>query len=157
MAGKLYSASFAAIAVTAAQDAFEIVAPSDKPVWINEIRLGQYTDFGDAASEIVSVLVVRGYTVTGSGGAAVTPAALQQGAPAASSVVARNNTTVANTGTAIQLIADVMNVQAGFFYAPPVDQRIALAPGERLVVRITAPADSLTMNGTLIFEEGRQL
>ena len=53
------------------------------------------------------------------------------------------------------------HLQAGFIWRPPEDLRIGdpfrrhilLKPSQRAVLRITAPADSITVNGTLWFEE----
>lgn len=155
----IYFATFTAVAVTAAQDVFEITAAGaslqDARVKVREIRLGQYTDFGDAAAEIISVQVIRGYTVAGTGGTAVTPVANSVLRHSADSTVKANNTTVANTGTAAVLISDVMNIAAGWIWQASEDfsDVICLAGAERLVVRITAPADSITMNGTIVFEE----
>lgn len=148
----IFAACFSAVAVSAAQDVFEIVAAAATVVNIREVRLGQYSDFGDAAAEMLSVQIIKGYTVSGSGGSSVTPGDLAAAAVAGATVEA-NNTTVANTGTVKTLLADAFNVQAGFWYRPPADERIHLAAGERLVVRITAPGDAVTMNGTLIFDE----
>jgi hypothetical protein len=161
----IYTGTFSGVAVTLAQDVFEITAPATASVLIHDVKLGQYTDFGDAAAEILSVTVVRGYTVAGTGGSTVTPRALKSFSPAVSSTVLANNTTVANTGTASVLVADAFNIAAGWSLRDAVSlpnsssevgmasQGIWLDAGERLVVRITAPADSLTMNGTLVFEE----
>jgi multidrug resistance efflux pump len=66
----VYTATFNAVAVTAAQDLFSIVAPSDGRVVIRELRIGQYSDFGDAQAEILPILLIRGYTVAGSVGSA---------------------------------------------------------------------------------------
>lgn len=153
--GPIYAATFSAVAITAAQDVFEITAPSSSRLLIREIRIGQYSDAGDAAAELLSILILRGYTVTGSGGTTLTPANMRghSGTLAASSVVKANNTTVANTGTAVTLLADSFNVQAGFRYYPAPEDRLVVEPSVRLVVRITAPADSITCNGTLIFQE----
>jgi hypothetical protein len=148
----VFAASFAAVAVSAAQDVFELVAATAMVVNLREVRLGQYSDFGDAAAEILSVQIIKGYTVSGSGGSTPTPGDIVAAAVAGATVEA-NNTTVANTGTVKILVADAFNVQAGWWYRPPADERIRLAAGERLVVRITAPADALTMNGTLVFDE----
>lgn len=158
----IYTAVVSQVAVAAAQDVFEITAPATASVLIHDIKLGQYTDFGDAAAEILSVQVIRGFTVSGSVGTAATPANLQSWAAAATAVVEINNTTVANTGTGVVLISDTFNIAAGWslrdvLSLPNSDGRpkqgIWLDAGERLVVRITAPADSITMNGTLVFEE----
>ena len=153
--GPIYVATFSAVAITAAQDVFEITAPSSSRILIREIRIGQYSDAGDAAAELLSVLITRGYTVTGSGGSTLTPVNYRghSGTLSASSVVKANNTTVANTGTAATLLADSFNVQAGFRFYPAPEDRIILEPSARLVVRITAPADSITANGTIVFQE----
>ncbi len=153
----IYSATFSAVAATAAQDLFEIAAPANSRVRIREIRIGQYSDFGDAQAELISILVMRGHTTTGSGGSSVTPAPIDAAteAPAAGSTVKANNTTVAANGSPVTLVADAWNVAAGWWYYPPEEEQIVLAPSQRLVVRITAPADSITVNGTLLFEEAR--
>jgi hypothetical protein len=39
------------VQIQAAQDLFEIVAPSNSEVRIREIKIGQYTDFGDAKAD----------------------------------------------------------------------------------------------------------
>ncbi len=156
----IYVATFTAVAVTAAQDVFEIVAPSTSRVKIRELRLGQYSDAADAQAEMLSILALRGYTTSGSGGSSVTPANMAPatsdlGAPAAAgATVEANNTTVANTGSTVTtLLADSFNVMGGFRYYPVPDERLELAVSQRLVFRITAPADSITLNGTLVFEE----
>ena len=61
------------------------------------------------------------------------------------------------------MLADAFNVAAGWSLRDSMrlsdareantQEGIWLAASGRLVVRITAPADSLTMNGTLVFEE----
>lgn len=149
----IYSATFAAVAVTAAQDVWEIVAGASTPLAINEIVLAQYSDSGDAAAELLAISIIRGYTTTGSGGAAVTPNHLQRWAKTASFTAARNNTTVAQDGTGLVLRADAFNIASGWWYRPPVHERIHIPAGGRLVVRITAPADSLTMSSTIVIDE----
>lgn len=155
----IFFAPFSAVAVSLAQDLFEIAAPAGCPIAINQIVLGQYSDFGDAQAEILSVQIIRGHTVSGSGGGTVTPVN-RNGLSTATSgaTVKTNNTTVATT-SGVTTYSDTFNVAAGWSYDPPdgtdgiPDERIVLAAGDRLVVRITAPADALTMNGTLVFEE----
>ena len=151
---RVFSSTFSAVAVSAAQDVFQIVASSGRRLRILEIRLGQYSDFGDAQAELLSILVVRGYTVDGSGGSANTPRNINSSSSkTVTATVTTNNTTVANTGTAHVLLADSWNVAAGAWIAPRAGEHIYLAKSERLVVRITAPTDAVTLNGTLIFEE----
>lgn len=153
----LYTVTFSAVAVSAAQDLFEIVAPANARLLIHEIRVGQYSDFGDAQSEILSIKIVRGDTVSGSGGSTATPRSIEPwGGTSAVTSVEINNTTVANT-SGVDLIADTFNVAAGWWWdAADRDKkhmRIGVEKLARLCVRITAPADALTMNGTLVYEE----
>lgn len=159
----IFTATFKAHAFSAAEDVFEIVASASNRVEIREIIIGQYSDFGDAQAEILSVLIERGNTVAGSGGAAATPSNLEPWSRAAGTTVLVNNTTPASGGTPQTMRADTMNVAAGYWLNPPIpsyphqlsskNSRIKLDAGQRLVVRLSAPADALTLNGTLEFEE----
>ena len=42
-------------------------------------------------------------------------------------------------------------MQAGLRYLPVPDERVILEREQRLVVRISAPADEITFNGTPVF------
>ena len=157
----VFTAAFSAVAITAAQDLFEIVAPADSRVRLLEIDIGQYTDFGDAAAEILSIAIHRGHTVSGSGGSTVTPANLMPYGRAYGGTVEANNDTVATT-SGVLLWATGWHLQAGFIWRPiendvravvPFRRHIVLKPSQRLVIRITAPADSITTNGSILFEE----
>jgi hypothetical protein len=151
----VFSVTFSGVAVSAAQDLFELVAPADSKIAIREIRIGQYSDFGDAAAEILGLTVIRGFTTSGSGGSSATPVNRQghTGVAAATTTAEVNNTTVAQDGTSVTLLADAWNIQTPYLYIPDVDERIVIPVSGRVVIRITAPADSLTMNGTVLFEQ----
>jgi S-formylglutathione hydrolase FrmB len=152
--GMIYSATFTAVAVSAAQDLFEIAAPADAAVVLHSVRLGQSSDAGDAAAEMLPVQIVKGNTTSGSGGSAVTPTPLESGYAAAGAAVEANNTTQASAGTPLTVVADAFNVQVGWQWIPTPEERIVLSPSQRAVVRLSAaPADALTMSGTLVFEE----
>lgn len=153
----VYSATFSGVAATAAQDVFELVAPSNARLTIRKVLVGQYSDFGDAQAEILSVTILRGHTSSGSGGSTPTPVSVNGYAPPSAATVEANNTTVASGGSPETVIADVVNVAAGWYYEPPPEERISISDGERLVFRINAPADSLTLNGTVVFEETEPL
>lgn len=157
MNGPIFTATFSAIAVSAAQDVFELTAHSTSRIEVCEIVLGQYSDAGDAAAEMLSVQLIRGHTTPGSGGAGVTPSNFEPWSRAAVTVVARNNTTVASAGTGAILHAESFNVQGGWLYRPlkneQDNERPKVEQGQIIVVRITAPADAVTMNGTIKFRE----
>jgi hypothetical protein len=147
----MYSAVFESVAVTAAQDLFEIVAPSDAALRIHSFSLGQSSDAGDAESEQLNVLVHRGST-SGSGGTTVTPSPLSLGDAAFGGTVEANNTTQSTEGTFLD--ARCFNVMAGLEVIYTPESWIEVSPGGRLIIELqNAPADSLTMNGRVVFEE----
>lgn len=151
----IFSAIVSGVAVAAAQDVFEIVAGPATRIRLHEIRLGQTSDYGDAAAEGLSVTLIRGFTTAGSGGGAVAPANLlgHASAPSATSTVKRNNTTLAQDGSVATILSDAWNIADSWRYAPANEQMPILEKGQRLVVRISAPADEITMNATVVFEE----
>ena len=153
--GPVFTAPFSAAALTTnAQDLFCLTAGSSSRVVIREIRIGQYTEFGDAQSELLSLTMLVGSTAPSSG-TAITPrnVAGHSGAPSAASSVLGPSTTLASTASAVERFADVWNVAAGFLYAPLPPERLILEPSQRLALRMTAPNDAMTMNGTLVFQE----
>lgn len=152
----IFAVTFSAVAVSAAQDLFEINTPAGARVVIREVRFGQYSDAGAVESELISVLMIRAYATSGSGGSAATPVNISghTGSITPGTTAEVNNTTVASTGSPITLFADAWNVQAPFLWIPTEkEHRIVLEASQRFVVRITAPADAITLNGTLLFEE----
>lgn len=151
---RTYSVQFNAVSVSAAQDLFEITPADDKPVRILGLVLGQYSDVGDAASENLNVKISRGWGTSGSGGTAPTPAPLDAVDTAAGFTAEVNNTTVASTGTEVVLFSDVWNTQAGYQVWFPEGAQPQCSQGQTmLTVRITAPADAITANGTLFVQE----
>jgi hypothetical protein len=149
--GIMYAASFEEVAVTAAQDLFEVVASAASALIIHQVTITQSSDAGDAQAEMLPILIHRG-TATGSGGAPVTPSPLNLGDPAFSGTVEANNTTQSVEGAVLH--AEAFNVQIGFYYLPPPKPQIWIPPSGLFIVELqTAPADSLTMNGTVVFEE----
>lgn len=158
----IYTATFENVAVTEDQDLFEIVA-GNLPTAIRRIEIGQRSDAGDAQAEMLPVKIVRGHTVAGSGGSSVTPSPQRTTQPASTATVTVNNDTVASGGSPHRWWSATFNVMGGWFYPfahlpslsyPKDFGQIILEPGERCVVTLAAnPADSLTMNGTMEFEE----
>jgi hypothetical protein len=153
--GRLYAVSFEGTAVTAAVDFFEVRPASNKPVALHSLYLSQSSDVADAAEEILRIKVIRGHTTTGSGGSTPTPAPLNQTDTAAGFSAETLNTTIAADGTGVDLHADCFNIRAGLALVWPPDARPQAGAGNTsIVVRLmAAPADSLTMSGTLIVEE----
>lgn len=157
MPGRMYTVSFSAVSCSAAQDFFELSPADDKPVEIVGLFLGQtgVADVGDAAEECLKIEIIRGYTSSGSGGGAFTPAPVKHTDAAAGFVSEINNTTVANTGTAVILHEDSFNVRIGYQnWWPDGMEPEASQANTTLVVRLpTAPADAITLSGTLYVRE----
>jgi len=154
MNGRIYTVVFSAVAVSAAQDLFEITPADDKPIEIVGIELGQSSDAGDAADELLQISIIRGHTTSGSGGSAPTPTPMSPAEAAAGFTAEVNNTTVATTGTTTTLTTTCWNVRAGYIQWFPEGMRpSATQANTTIVVRQTAPADAITMSGTLYVRE----
>ena len=66
--GRIYTAQFNGVAVTAAQDLFELVAPATGIIRIHELDISQTSDVGDAQEELLLLTMKSGATSAGSGG-----------------------------------------------------------------------------------------
>ena len=157
--GRFYTAVFKGTAVTAAQDLFEIAAPTDAVVVIHEWTLTQTTELGDAAEEQLLLTTNRGVgTVTsGSGGATVTPQPISDGDAAYGGTVERNNTTIMAVGTGTletDLEVHAWNIRVPYQKVYTPETRPVISPGNRWTLELeSVPADSITMNGFVVFEE----
>jgi len=156
--GRMYTVPFAAVAVTAQQDFFEITAAAGKPCVVHTIEIEQSTEVGDAQEEGLSVVLRRGTSATtsGSGGTAPTPVTVCSSDAAAAFSAEVNNTTkmVVGGGTLTLLRAWNWNVRIPFFKVFTPECRPVIAGGERLTVELgTTPADSITISGTMLVEE----
>lgn len=157
MPGKYYTASFKDIAVTAAQDLFEITAPSGAPVVIHGWSVSQKSEVADAQEEGLTLTTNRGVGSTTSGnGTSVTAQPTDDDTTAAGATVERNATTVmaAGSGSLEELEVHAWNVRAPFIMFYPPELRPKVKASARWTLELeTAPADSITMSGTLYFEE----
>lgn len=153
--GRMYAVTFENVAVTAQVDFFEIAPASNKPCIVHACYISQSSDVGDAAEEMLRVKIIRGHATSGAGGAAATPSPLNPGDSAAGFTAETNNTTIASTGTTVDLHAEAFNIRSGWVYMPTPETRPIVTQGQTtLVVRLmAAPADSLSMSGTLVVEE----
>lgn len=156
--GRMYTAQFSAVAVTAAQDLFEIAAPADAVVIVHEWGVFQTTDVGDAAEEILRLETTRGVgTVTsGSGGTTPTAQPIQDGDPNFGGTVEANNTTrmAAGTGTLETLVQHGWNVRVPLEKVYTPQQMPVISPSNRWTLALpAAPIDSLTVSGYVVFEE----
>lgn len=154
MPGRIYSAMFNDVTVSAAQDFFELNAPADAVVVLLEVHLSQQTEFGDAAEEMLNVLVKTGAASSGTGGTTPTSVPKELGNPAYGGTVEVNNTTKASTGTIVTHIADWWNVRIPYDKVFTPETVIVLSPSARLTVELVgAPTDAIDISGWIVFSE----
>lgn len=149
--GRMYSATFELVAVTAAQDLFQIIAPADSAVVVHAFNVSQSSDVGDAASEMLNILMHRGST-NGSGGSTPTAAPLSLGDAAFGGTVETNNTSQSTEGTILG--SWDFHIAAGLPVVFTPETRPVISPSGTLIIELqSTPADSLTMSGVVFFEE----
>ena len=149
--GRRYRIVFEEVAISAAQDLIEIVAPSDAVVILHEWAFYQSSDAGDAESEQLNIIVHRGST-SGSGGSTATPRPNQLGDAAFGGTAEVNNTTQGTEGDILDTLS--FNVMAGAerIYTP--ESVKVISPSGRLIVELqTAPTDTITGSGYAEIEE----
>ena len=145
----MYTVSFTEVAVTAKQDLFQIGAVTNN-VTIHHIVFGQTSDVGDAEAESRSVLLSRVTDAITDGTAEVK---LDPSDGAALANLNVNQTTQKITGIE-NAHSESWNIAQPFIWLPPPELRIKIRPGNAFVVSLNvAPNDSLTMSGTIYFEE----
>ncbi len=145
----VYSALFSAVGVTAAQDLFEITAPSNGPVVLLGFRLYQTTELGDAMEEVLRVTVGRAAT-SGSGGSAPTAQNRNPNGAAFGGTVEANNTARAGTPTIIEEVGWNVRIPEPLIWTP--EDLVIVAPsGIAFIGLEAAPVDSITMHGNLKF------
>lgn len=153
-AGRIYTASFDGVAVTALQDLFELVAPADAVVEILELHLSQETEIADAQEEMLTILMKSGQTTSGSGGTAPTAVPLSLGDAAFGGTVEANNTTKASVGTIVTHKVWNWNVRVPLDVIWTPETTKILSPSARLTIELdTVPGDSITMGGEITFKE----
>lgn len=153
---RIYTGLFSAVAATAAQDLFEITAPSDAVVIVHGWTLFQTTDLGDAAEEVLGISTVRGVGATsGSGGSSVTSQPISDGDAAFGGTVEANNTTqmTAGGGSLETLERFGWNIRIPWAHLYSPETRPVVSPSNRWTLALTAPADSITLSGMVTFEE----
>lgn len=157
--GRIYTGTFKGVTVTAQQDLFELLSPSDAILRIHAWALSQTTETGDAAEEMLLLTTNRGVgaVTSGSGGSSVTTQPIEDGDTATGATLEANNTTrmVAGSG-ALENDLEVhgWNVRVPYQWIYTPEMRPIVSPGNRWTLELeTTPADSLIMNGTITFEE----
>lgn len=155
--GRVYTISFDGVTVTNAggdADIFELTPADDKPIRILGWTLDVSSEVGDAAEEILRYKWIRGHATTGNG-TSVTPRPVNTADAAAGLTAEYNGSTIASTGTAVDLHAGAFNVRAGErMFLPPECRFGASQADTTLVLRLMSTvADDVTMSATVYVEE----
>jgi len=152
--GRIYSISMADVAVTAAQDLFNITATSGMAFEVLRVELGQKTLTSWEARGIIMKRFPTTVTA-GSGGSAATPRPMNGGDAAATITARINDTTPMTTsGTAVTLLARDWEFLNGFIWVPLPDERPVITPSQGFNVNlVTAPSASMTVSGFVTVRE----
>ena len=137
---------------TASFDALEVTLASGIGRLLR-FYMWQTTDLGDAAEEVLRVEVIRGHATSGSGGQTTVVTPLNAFDGAASFTAELLNTTIASTGSPVGLGARGWNIRTDLDWIFPPLQEPMIRTTERMVVRVSAPADAITVNCSAVFEQ----
>lgn len=156
--GRIYTARFKEVSVTVAQDLFEILAGTAKSIKVHGFSISQKSEVGDAQEEGLTLTVNRGAgsVTSGSSGSTATPAPANVDDISSGATVEINNTTpmATGSGTITELEVHSWNVRVPYTHWWTPETRPYIKAGDRLTIELeTAPADSITMSGTVWFEE----
>ena len=147
----MFGAPMDAIAVTTATDLFHITVTDT--VVLHQLDLCQTTDLGDAAEEVLRIGMYRAVT-GGSGGTALTEVPYVDGDDTAATAVALGcNSSISTGGTLLHIFGWNIRVPFQQIWTPETRPRIDSTEDPIVFRLMAAPADSVTISGTLVFEE----
>ena len=151
---RIYTIPIAPAGLTAVQDLWAIVSGTNRPTRLAGLHIFQTSDVGDAAEEIVRLRIRSGQTTVGSGGTAPTPIPVNATDAAAQFTARINDTTQATAGTIVVHAEMGWNIRVDRDFWLPPSYTFDFTGARRWTIEIpTAPADSLTLGGTLWVEE----
>ena len=147
---RIYTLSLDAVAITTSRDLFQLEALSENPVAIHSVEFSQSTDYGNAEAEGLKVLlrnrITNAITDT-SGEVAIDVGDKDFGGKTNTNQVATSTGAVVNHETA-------WNIQTLYKYEPRPLLRPLVRGGDAFTVHLAdAPTDSITISGTVVFEE----
>lgn len=146
--GRMYTAVFEGVSVSAAQDLFEITAPATAIVVLHQVTI---TQDASETSEQLPFTIERA-SASGSGGSTPTAQLLELGSTAFGGTVEANNTARATSSSVLFRRSE--NVLNGIDWLFTPEMRPVISPSGILIVGLdAAPGAALTMSGTIVFEE----
>lgn len=151
--GRIYQSNFENVAVSAAQDLFELQPASNKPVKLHEVHItADGTD-----SEVLRHTIKRLTSAVTSGSGGSTPDLEKQAesdAAGAATVEANNTTRASTSGATNILYPEQANLLNGFHRVYLPENRPTFVNGEALIVGLEeAPSAARNFSGSIIFEE----
>lgn len=154
---RAYTIEFEAQSVTNANgdyDLFSIQPASNKPIEIVGLVLATTSELAEAQEEWLRIGVVRGHTSL-TGGTSKTPRPADEFDAASGATCAALHSTIASSGTAVQLYSDAFQVRNGyqFWWPDGFGPRCSSAATSIVVRLIAAVTDDVTMSGTCSFRE----
>lgn len=135
-----YTVNLSNAAVTQASNIAQIPVSASQVIRILSAHVGQSSDAGDANAAMLRLVIhrVTGSVTNGTGGAAATPRPHDTALGAFSGAVRMGDVTTLPTtaGTAVILLEETWNVQAGHYYTPTPEELFEFAPGETIWISI---------------------
>lgn len=153
--GRVYSAGFTGVTVSAAQDLFQMSAPSDAVVMLHGVVV---SNDASETSEMLRFTIQRASS-GGTNTTSLTPAPMEVGDAAFGGGVSRSGGSsgfarAAVSGTLTLLRGKSENILNGVEWLFTPETRPVVSPNSILIVGIeTAPSSELTMSAELTFEE----
>lgn len=151
---RVYTVSFSAVAVSAAQDLFELTPGDDHPIEIISVDV---TDDTSETSEHLPFTVKRipATPTSGSGGSAGTVIKRDASDGNASFTAEVNNTTRAtSSGTIETMHREGVDMLVGFHFRPTPEMNPLFRQGTLAVIGLeTNPGSSRTLSGTVTVKE----
>ncbi len=156
MTGRIYSSIFDGVAITVAQDLFELTPGASAVIELLSVHLSQETEIGDAEEEMLTISIEghSGAITSGSGGSTPAVVPTHLGDAASVTVVEANNTTEITNGTKVTHAIYNWNIRVPLDIIWIPETRIWVSPTDALTVTLlTIPTDSITLGGTIYFRE----
>ena len=148
----IHAAAIDALAFTTATDVFEVTAPSTARIRFHQLDLCQTTDLGDAAEEVLRIGYYRGVTAGATGTALTENTYVDSNDGAATAAVVANRGTASTGGTLLQIIGWNIRIPLQYIWTPETMPVIEVSTVGTFKL-LAAPADSVTVSGTLLWEE----
>ena len=155
--GRVYYVTFENVAVTVAQDFFDVAPAANKPCILHGCWISQNNRKQDAQEEFLRIKIIRGFATVGSGGSSFTAVKANSSDGGAGFTARINDTTPAVVGGGVTdvLWADAFNDRSGWVWLPTPEMRPTIENGDTRVVvtLVAAPSASMNFSGTLVVEE----